>query len=95
MEDRREDEEDCGKISEAEGVEMKDLNWKNIVAGALLVVALIGSYRIGTHLWQDHVATHFQANMLEAVRQAVLAQHPNLQQEAPPAPEPTPEAPIP
>jgi len=72
---------------------MKDLNWKAVVMGVAIVVALFGVFKGTQHAWQDHTTIHFTAGLLEAVRQAVLEVHPELADDTPPPP--TPAAPPP
>ena len=50
-----------------------------IGALALAVVLFIVPY----HLYQDHQITHYNNQMLEAVRQAVIQTHPNLADDSP------------
>lgn len=55
-----------------------------VVAACLLVV---GAVLLGLHLWTDHNVHHFNAQLIEGIRNAVLEKHPELRQ--PPAAPPT------
>ncbi len=65
---------------------MKDLNWKAIMVGVAIVIALFGVFKVSQHAWEDHANLHFTGGLLEAVRQAVLEAHPELATSPPPAP---------
>jgi len=56
-----------------------------VAIGALALILAL--FIVPYHLYQDHQITHFNSQMLEAVRQAVIQSHPNLADDSPPSPE--------
>lgn len=51
---------------------------------------VVGVALLSLHLWTDHKTLHFNAQLIEAVRQVVLEKHPELVAPAPPVLSPPP-----